>query len=224
MKLLAIETSTEACSVALYRDGTVTERFALAPRRHTELLLPMIEELLAEAAAGPADLDGLAFGAGPGAFTGLRIACAFTQGIALARELPVAPVSSLAALAQGVARATGATRLLPAFDARMGEVYCGAYETRADGLVSALSADRVCPPAQVQWPAGAEWTACGSGWASHGDALRASLGTRLREVLADSYPHAQDVARLGVEAFKAGRGRPAEEALPVYLRDEIMRR
>jgi tRNA threonylcarbamoyladenosine biosynthesis protein TsaB len=224
MNLLAIETSTEACSVALSCDGAVVERFALAPRRHTELLLPMIEAVLAEAGVGPTELDGLTFGAGPGAFTGLRIACAFTQGIALARDVPVVAVSSLAALAQGVARTTGTTHLLPALDARMGEIYCGAYAAGTDGLVMPLAQDCVCPPAGARWPSGADWVGCGPGWAAYGDALRHALAERLHSVIEDAYPHAQDVARLGEIAFKAGLGEPAEQALPVYLRDQVVTR
>ncbi len=127
MKLLAIDTAGEACSAALYIEGAVQERFELASRRQSELILPMMEELLAEAELGLTQLDCLAFGCGPGAFTGLRIATGVIQAAAFASDLPVAPVSTLAGLAQGQFRQKGHRHLLPCFDARMQEVYWGAY-------------------------------------------------------------------------------------------------
>ncbi|UCE90616.1 MAG: tRNA (adenosine(37)-N6)-threonylcarbamoyltransferase complex dimerization subunit type 1 TsaB, partial [Pseudomonadota bacterium] len=127
MKLLAIETATEACSVALAVDGDVRDRFEIAPRGHAGLVLPMAKALLAEAGLGLRELDALVFGRGPGAFTGLRIAAGVVQGLAYGAELPVVPVSSLATLAQGVSAQTGASDVLAVFDARMGEVYWGAF-------------------------------------------------------------------------------------------------
>ena len=123
MKLLALDTATEACSAAVLADGEVLERYELAPRRHAALILPMIESVLAEAGLEISQLDAIAVGRGPGAFTGVRIAIGIAQGIAFAADLPVALVSTLAALALGTARDTGATRIAAALDARMGEIY-----------------------------------------------------------------------------------------------------
>src|SRR3569833_3307602 len=133
MKLLAIDTATEACSAALYLDGAVNKRYVLAPREHALLILPMIDELLRDANLSPLELDAVAFGRGPGAFTGLRIAAGVAQGIAYGADLPVVPVSSLAALAQGCYRERGVTRVLATIDARIGEVYWGAYRLGSDG-------------------------------------------------------------------------------------------
>jgi tRNA threonylcarbamoyladenosine biosynthesis protein TsaB len=133
MKLLALDTATEACSAAVWVDGTVLERYELAPRRHAALILPMIEAVLAEANLSPLQLDAIAFGRGPGAFTGVRIAVGIAQGIAFAADLPVIPISTLAALALGAAQETGYSRIAAALDARMGEVYWGVYAV-ADGM------------------------------------------------------------------------------------------
>ncbi|MGB1311163.1 MAG: tRNA (adenosine(37)-N6)-threonylcarbamoyltransferase complex dimerization subunit type 1 TsaB, partial [Leucothrix sp.] len=133
MKILAIETATEACSAALYHDGGIISRYELAPRKHTQLILPMMDSLLAEAGLSKQALDAIAFGRGPGAFTGLRIAVGVTQGLALALDRPVIPISSLAAMAQQVLDATvdlasAMLDYIPAIDARMGEVYWARYK------------------------------------------------------------------------------------------------
>ncbi|MGB5065729.1 MAG: tRNA (adenosine(37)-N6)-threonylcarbamoyltransferase complex dimerization subunit type 1 TsaB, partial [Candidatus Competibacter sp.] len=146
MKLLALDTATDACSAAVWVDGVVHERYELAPRRHAALILPMIEAVLAEAGLRPAQLDAVAFGRGPGAFTGVRIAVGIAQGIAFAADLPVVPVSTLAALALGVGRETGHARLAVALDARMSEVYWGTYVVTADDA-ELLGEERVCAPA-----------------------------------------------------------------------------
>ena len=221
MKLLAIETATEACSAALYLDGALAERHALAPREHARLILPMVDALLAEAGLRPAQLDALAFGRGPGAFTGLRIAAGVAQGIAFGADLPVLPVSSLAALAQGMARERGATRVLAAIDARIAEVYWGAYEIDDTGLMVLRGEERVILPGEVPLPAGASWCGAGSGWAVYGEVLQAHLRGRLAEIDAARYPHARDLALLAVAAYGRGEALSAEHAAPVYLRDEV---
>lgn len=221
MKLLAIDTSTEACSAALLIDGEVRERYQLAPRRHAQLILPMVDELMSEAGLRPAALDALAFGRGPGAFTGLRIAAGIVQGIAFGADLPVVPVSSLAALAQGVVRERGAERVLAAIDARMDEVYWGQYRCGAQGLVVALDQDRLCPPAAVPPLERQGWVGAGSGWQRYGDVLAARLGNGVREWDGQRYPAAEDVARLGAAGLARGEAVAAEAALPVYLRDEV---
>ncbi|WP_018231639.1 tRNA (adenosine(37)-N6)-threonylcarbamoyltransferase complex dimerization subunit type 1 TsaB [Thioalkalivibrio thiocyanodenitrificans] len=220
MKLLAIETATDACSAALWLDGTLTRRHEVAPREHTRLILPMMDELLARAGVRLADLDALAFGRGPGAFTGVRIAAAVIQGAAFGANLPVVPVSTLAALAQQGLDA-GASRVLAALDARMGEVYWGAFEADAGGLAVAAGPERVVAPDAVPVPEGTGWHGAGSGWAAYEDVLRGRLGPCIGSIDPASCPSAAEVARLAVRDFAAGLAVPAEQALPVYLRDKV---
>ena len=222
MRLLALDTTEQACSAALWIDGAVSERYRLAAREHSRLILPMIEDLLGEAGLALTQLDGLAFGRGPGSFTGVRIATAVAQGLGLAADLPLLPVSSLRALAQGVARTVGRTRVLAAFDARMQEVYWGAYEADAEGLMRPLGEERVGPPDAVTLPAGREdWVLAGSALEPYGEALcqRLSLSPQ-----ADATVHARDVATLGAADLAAGGGLPPEQAGPVYLRDQVAKK
>ncbi len=221
MKLLAVDTSTEACSCAIWIDGACREIFELAPRRHGELLLGMANQLLADAGLSRADLDALAFGRGPGSFTGVRIATGMVQGLAFALELPVAPISSLQALAQGVARELNRDSVLAGFDARMHEVYWGAYRKQPDGVVEPLLAESVCPPQDVPVPDAGDWFGAGSAWQSYREQLQAVVGDRLLGMDAERFPHAWDVAVLGATAVARGRIVPAERALPVYLRDSV---
>ena len=220
MKLLAIETATEACSAALWLDGALTDRYEVAPREHTRLILPMMDELLAEAGVRLADLDALAFGRGPGAFTGVRIAAAVIQGAAFGADLPVVPVSTLAALAQqGLDRSH--TRVLAALDARMGEVYWGVFEADAEGLAVPVGHEQVIAPEAVPMPVGEGWYGIGTGWSAYGSALRARLDGHIGDVDSECFPSAKDVARLAVRDFAAGLAVSAEQALPVYLRDKV---
>ncbi len=225
MKLLAIETATEACSAALMVDGETCERFEIAPRRHAELILSMMDGLLAEAGLGLQDLDALAFGRGPGSFTGVRIAAGVIQGAAFGAELPVVPVSTLAALAQGAVRETDHTHVLAAIDARMREVYWGAYVADAKGIVRLQGEESVCPASNVQIPDDRGWMGCGTGWQTCGSVLRNRLGTALTGQQQDGrLPHARDVAILGTVGYAAGRAVDAGEAIPVYLRDRVVAR
>jgi tRNA threonylcarbamoyladenosine biosynthesis protein TsaB len=219
MNLLAIETATESCSAALLVGERLLERSELAPRRHAELLLPMCEALLAEAGLRRADLDALAVGCGPGAFTGVRLAVSAAQGIALALGLPVVPVSSLAALAMQAPR--NGAEVLAVIDARMGEVYAGAFRCGGDGLVTALGGESVGAAEALVLPSAPAWNVIGSGWASYAPALAARLPAAPAWADGARYPQAADVARLAVPAARAGRGVPAEQALPVYLRDKV---
>ena len=216
MRLLAFETATEACSVAVSVDGEVRERFAIAPRRHTGLALPWADALLAEAGLAKSQLDAIAVGRGPGAFTGVRLAVAIARGIALALDRPVLPVSTLAALA---ARATGG-RVIAAIDARMGEVYLGAFE-QAGGDVRALDAEAVVRPDEAGVPAGGGWHGVGTGFDAADGALRRRLGATLDLVDATALPHAADVARLAALAFARGEGIAPERLEPAYLRDNV---
>lgn len=216
MRLLAFETSTEACSVAVYVDGQVHERFGIAPRRHTELALPWADEVLADAGVARSQLDAIAVGRGPGAFTGVRLAIAIAQGIALALDRPVLPVSTLAALALPA----GGERCIAAIDARMGEVYLGAFARTADGL-SALSEEIVVKPDAADLPAGDGWHGVGTGFDAVGGALRLRLQGRLAAVDAAALPHAADVARLAAPAFARGEAWAAERVEPAYLRNDV---
>ncbi|MDD3650977.1 tRNA (adenosine(37)-N6)-threonylcarbamoyltransferase complex dimerization subunit type 1 TsaB [Immundisolibacter sp.] len=219
MNLLALETATDCCSVALRVGDEVIEDHRLAPRQHAALILPMIDGVLAAAGMTRHALDAIAFGRGPGAFTGLRIAAGVAQGLALGLDRPVVPVSTLAALAQ----ASGAGRVLAAFDARLGEVYYGYYTRGADGLVEADVDDALAPPEHVVLPADPAWRGLGvgAGWAAHGEALRARLGARIEAVDVTAEPRAGALARLAARAFERGQAVPPELALPVYLRDRV---
>ncbi len=217
MKILAIETATEACSAALGIDGEIIERYAVAPRRHAGLILNMVEELLAESGSSLAGLDALAFGRGPGGFTGVRIAAGVVQGLAFGAALPVIPVSTLAALAQAAGREGDA--VLAAMDARMGEVYWGLFKKDEDNGVLPVNAEQVSKPEQVQVPAGDDWHGVGSAWHSYGDVLNNNLSGRLKSVRADCFPRAGCVLELALREFSAGNTVAPEQALPSYLRN-----
>ena len=221
MKLLAIETATEACSAALYVDGEIQQRYQVQPRRHSELILPMMEQLLAEAQLGLGQLDALAFGRGPGSFTGVRIATGVIQGAAFAADLPVVPVSTLAALAQRAFREQGFQRILPAYDARMNEIYWAGYQVDGEGLVRPVLAEQVVSPERVTAPQGRGWHGVGSGWKAYREVLSANLGTALDSCDAELLCSALDLARLAVDDYLAGKAVAAEQALPIYLRDQV---
>jgi tRNA threonylcarbamoyladenosine biosynthesis protein TsaB len=216
MKLLAIETSTEACSVAIALDGDIRERFELGTR-HSELILTLVEALLADAGVTLRNLDAIAFGRGPGSFTSLRIGAGVVQGLAFGADLPVVPISSLAVLAQGV----NADKILAAFDARMNQVYWGAFVRDAQGLVAPIGAEIVCDPPHVPIPEQSGWVGAGSGWDAYGEQLVARLGARVLHWERGLHPHAREVAVLGAAAFTATGGLPPEQAVPVYIRDDV---
>lgn len=221
MKILALDTATEACSAALLSGNAVHERHEIAPRRHAELILPMVDGVLAEAGLGLQDLDAIAFGRGPGAFTGVRIAAGVTQGLALGAGLPVIPLSSLATLAQG---ATGeAAVLLPAIDARMGEIYWAAYERGQDGLVRLQTEEQVTSPDAVRVSAGERIFGVGSGWATYRLRLESVLDGHITGMDPGRYPLARDMLPLAVREYNAGRWVSADRALPVYLRDNVVK-
>jgi len=225
VKLLALDTSSEGCSAALWLDGRVSERFEVAPRGHTRLLMPMVREVLGEQGLTPADLDALAFARGPGSFTGLRIATGVIQGLAWGLDLPVVPVSSLAAVALNaieqyqLAEGDG---IAVAFDARMGEVYWGVFQCR-NGLPVALGPERVCPPESVNLPQADgpdRWFGAGQGWKFR-DAMPVSVSACMSTVDETLIPRALHVARLAEPGFHNGEAVAAELAQPVYVRDEV---
>ncbi len=219
MNLLAIETATENCSVALLRDGVVIDRSELAPRRHAELVLPMAEALLAEAGITRRQLGAIAVGRGPGAFTGVRLAISVAQGLALALDLLVVPVSSLAALAMQAPK-NGAA-ILAAIDARRGEIYAGTFRFDAHGLAEPLDAERVLAASDLKLPEAEAWNVIGTGWHAYADAISSRLPSAPSWTDGGRYPQASDIARLAVPLLAAGEGVPPEQALPVYLRDKV---
>jgi tRNA threonylcarbamoyladenosine biosynthesis protein TsaB len=221
MKLLAVDTATESCTAALLVDGDVRERYEFAPRGHGGLVLPMVDSLLAEAGLSVTDLDGLVLGRGPGSFTGVRIGAAVVQGIAFAADLPVAPVSTLAAMAQGAVRMREGRSVLVAIDARMQEVYWGCYQLGAEALVEPLCAEAALAPEAVTAPGTGPWLAVGSGWACYAPQLAAAVRTPPIEIIRDFYPHGQDLAVLGARLIREGRWITPDQALPVYLRDRV---
>jgi tRNA threonylcarbamoyladenosine biosynthesis protein TsaB len=226
MKILAIDTSTQYFSLALFNDGDILETFEHAPRQHAKKLLPTAERMLQEAGLQLAGLDAIAFGRGPGAFTGLRIAAAAAQGMGYAAQLPVVPVSSLAATALGAAREFNASQLAVAFDARMGEVYWGCYEY-SNGILSAHGREQVCAPSNILVPNFDSALAVADGWPVHQAELTAAFkGKPIQRLdLADAWaPHAADIARLASLELASGKAFPAEMALPVYLRDNVAKR
>lgn len=219
--ILALDTSTDACSAALLLEGQLLRRFKVEPRRHTHLLLPMVEELLAEAGVPLSRLDAIAFGRGPGSFAGIRIATGAAQGLALAADLPLVPVSTLAAMAAAAQVPPGAC-LLTALDARMDEVYWCAWQAGELEPV-ALMAEQVCAPAAMQLPAelsGAPCHALGSGWRYRAQ-MPAAIDARLVACDIEVYPDAAVMARLAQAALARGEAVAADEARPVYLRDQV---
>jgi tRNA threonylcarbamoyladenosine biosynthesis protein TsaB len=216
MNFAAIETSSEWCSVALSADGEITAIERRAGHRHGDLVLPMLERLLAQRGLAARSLDAVAFGAGPGAFTGLRIACGVAQGLALARGIPVLGVSTL----ETVAEESGAERAVVCLDARMHEVYYAALERTPVGWREVLEAQCVAPAA-APLPAGDDWLGCGNGFAQYGEALRARLGAALARVSAGAHPSAVALARLAAPRLAACEGVDAALAAPRYLRDKV---
>jgi len=228
VKILALDTATENCSAALFINGTLLAREELLGRGHAERILPMIQELLAESGVALRELSAVAFGRGPGAFTGVRLAASITQGLAFGAALPVVPVSDLQALAQRVLdEHARITRVLSCTDARMREVYFGAFERGAAGIARAVTEERVSAPAELllpeAWLAGApELAGAGSGFAAYPE-LKARLASRGAQVIAQLWPRAREIACIAAAEAAAGHLRAPGEAIPVYLRDDVAR-
>ncbi|MBC3954487.1 MULTISPECIES: tRNA (adenosine(37)-N6)-threonylcarbamoyltransferase complex dimerization subunit type 1 TsaB [Pseudomonas] len=215
--LLALDTATEACSVALLHDGKVLSHYEVIPRLHAQRLLPMIKDLLAEAGIALSALDAIAFGRGPGAFTGVRIAIGVVQGLAFALERPVLPVSNLAVLAQRAYREQGVSQVAAAIDARMDEVYWGCYHERA-GEMRLVGHEAVMAPELAALPLDAtgQWFGAGTGW-GYAERIPVTLAGQDASLL----PHAQDLLTLATFAWNRGEAVPADDAQPVYLRDKV---
>jgi len=216
--LLALDTATEACSVALLHNGQVFSRYAVIPRLHAQRILPMISEVLAEAGIAKSALDAIAFGRGPGAFTGLRIAVGVVQGLAFALNRPVLPVSNLAAIAQRAYREHGARQVAVAIDARMDEVYWGCY-TLVDGEMCLQGTEAVLAPERAELPrmAEGEWFAAGTGWQAYAERIAVPVYQRDAQLL----PHAEDILTLGQRMWQRDEAISAQAAQPIYLRDQV---
>jgi len=223
LKLLAVETSTDACSVALFVDGNILEKFEIAPREHTQLILPMVDSLMAEAQLQPRQLDGVALSRGPGSFTGVRIATGVAHGIAFGADLPVILVSTLAAIAQDFFNRFEAGVSFTAMDARMDEIFWGVYRSNALGLAELMGDEAVTPAAKAVFP-DVQGFGVGSGWAVHGETLMARLGQRVQRVESLVWPRAACVSQLGAYDFANGKAVPVEQAMPVYLRDKVAKK
>ncbi len=215
MKILAFDTSTEYLSIALSSDGSTLTRECLAVQQHAALLLPMVREVMAEASLSFTQLDCIAFGAGPGSFTGLRIACSVAQGLAFGAGIPVVGVSTLRAMAH----ASGGMRVIAALDARMGEIYHAAYE-KINGEWKEVIAPNVCKTISAPALKGNGWIGVGNGFAVD-EILQARFGSQIAQVDASCFPHAISILELAQIEFAAGRAVAAELAAPIYIRNKV---
>lgn len=221
-RILALDAATEACSVAIWNDGEVHALYELCPREHTQRILPMVEQILAESGITLSDLDALAFGCGPGSFTGVRIGIGIAQGLALGANLPVIGLSTLNTMAQGAFRMTGADNVLAAIDARMGEVYWGKYRRNEQGKWQVVGAEQVLSPEfvieQLKTIDG-EWATVGTGWTAYPEIAKES-----GLILTDGkmlLPQAEDMLPLALERWSNGETQAVEDVQPTYLRNEV---
>lgn len=216
LNILAVETSGDYCSVALWRDGRIDGHETLAGQRQSGMLIDMVHDLLRECGVTLRQMDGIAYGAGPGSFTGLRVACGAVQGLAMGVGIPVAGIGTLLALAQ----ACDAARVVCCIDARMNEVYHAAYEKKGSGWHT-VHEPGVYAPDDVPPLAGDDWQACGNGFAVYADQLRGCYAPQLLGIDDVAHPRAREVAVLSAPIFAAGGGLPAEHAAPIYVRDKV---
>jgi tRNA threonylcarbamoyladenosine biosynthesis protein TsaB len=220
MKLLAIETATESCSAALLLNDELFSVSEIAPRRHNEIVLSMCEQVLSQGQTTLSQLDAIAFGRGPGAFTGLRLAASVTQGIAIGQDLPVVPVSSLAAMAQAAFEGKRVTNVLSCIDARMHEIYFAQYKLNDDQIMELVGDEKVAPPNAINIDVNDECYGVGSGWKPYAEILHQTLGKKIA-FDENVFPLAEYVAKLAKVYFEQGKSVSAVEALPVYLRDNV---
>jgi tRNA threonylcarbamoyladenosine biosynthesis protein TsaB len=216
LKILSLETSTELCSAALWCDGRIESHEAQAGQRHSEFLLPMVDALFVSQNLKLKDMDGIAFGAGPGSFTGLRIACGIAQGLAFGADIPVLGVSTLLALAE----ASGADRAVCCLDARMEKIYHATYEQRGSDWY-AVDEPGMYSPQDAPPLSSNDWVACGSGFTVYRAALEQRYRGHLLKIMETLLPHAREVAVLAARGFEQGQGIPAEQAAPLYVRDKV---
>lgn len=223
MKILAIDTATEACSAALYVDGEVCSVFKLAPREHTQLILPMVDQLLSDSGLQINQLDALSFARGPGAFTGVRIAAGVIQGLSYAAEIPVVPVSTLAAIAAGIYYQHGHHDVLTAIDARMGEVYWAAYHVEDDGI-QLIDNEIVSSVENLPQQDSKNWVGAGTGWAEYNELLTTKYQINKDLIYGDYLPSAEHIVKLAAQDLRAGKQMSAHQAQPVYLRDNVAKK
>lgn len=216
MKILAFDTSTEYLSLALWLDGEISTRDQLAGQTHSSLILPQLREMLDAEGLELQDFDGIAFGAGPGSFTGLRIGCGVAQGLAFGAGLPVLGVSTLLALAA----ASYQDKVIACLDARMGEVYHATYVRQRGGWVT-MNAPGLYAPQAVPAVESEGWYGIGSGWGAYADVLTTVYAGCIDGVDATAFPHAREIATLAAPLFELGLGKPAHEAAPVYIRNKV---
>ncbi len=220
-RILAVDTATEACSVALLCDGEIISRFAVSPREHTQKVLPMVEEVLAEAGMKLNQLDALAFGRGPGSFTGVRIGVGISQGLALGANLPMIGVSSLMALAQGAFRIAGQANVLVAIDARMSEIYCAQYQRNEQGFWLGEETEAVLIPDDFKAKFSSlkgQWGCAGTGWEAYPQLLAEQSFITDSQV---TLPDAQDMLPIALQLWQAGQVIAVEDVEPTYLRNEV---
>ncbi len=219
---IAIDASTEACSVALKLENTVISEFEICPQSHSLVLLPMVDRLLKQADCQLSDLDGLIFGRGPGSFTGVRIGVGVAQGLAFAADLPVVGISTLQTMAQQAYQKYQQEEVIAAIDARMSEIYSGFYRLNDQGIMTAVVDETVLPPAELGGYLAAytkQAYGVGSGWDAYHEVLqvlKSNQGTP--EIL---FPDAQAMLTIAEPEFNAGRTVTAEQAQPVYVRDTV---
>lgn len=221
-KILAIDASSEACSVALLNDDEILERYDVVPRKHTELILPMIDEVLVEAGTSLSQLDALAFNRGPGSFTGVRVSTSVVQGLSFAVDLPVIPVSGLATVAQGAWRTTQQGNVVVMLDARMGEVYW-AYFQHLQGCMRIKGEEHVTPVSGINNPGPGDWLAVGSGVNVYNNEIREWAANSSVTLNMDTqYPQARDIVEIAKLEFANGNTVSAMQAQPVYIRDKVV--
>ncbi len=222
MRILAIDTATEACSAALWNDGNTSAHFELCPREHTQRILPIVQDILTQGGVSLTDLDALAFGRGPGSFTGVRIGIGIAQGLALGAELPMIGVSTLVTMAQGAWRKQGATRVLAAIDARMGEVYWAEYQRDENGIWHGEESEAVLKPEVVQQrlaELSGEWATVGTGWAAWPDMTQGANATLVDGNV--TLPEAEDMLPIACAMLEQGKTVAVDKAEPVYLRNNV---
>lgn len=228
MKILALDTATEACSAALYIDGEITQQYKVAPREHSRLILKMIESLLQDADLKIESLDAIAFGRGPGAFMGIRIATGVVQGLSFAHDIPVIPVSNLMAIAQVAYKQTNESNILCAIDARMGEVYWAALERDDNGIWHSVIEECVSKPEQLSFPASLSepglWLGAGTGWGTYEETIKAASDVEIKQVLDDCLPTAAAIVEIAVAEYERGNTVSSAQAQPVYLRNDVAKK
>ena len=231
--ILALDSSTEACSVALLRGSgeqtEITGQSQLAIRQHNKVLLPMVEQVLAEAGCTLKQVDLIAFGRGPGSFVGLRVGCGVAQGLAFGIDCPVVAISTLRAMAQGACRTFGAQAVMAAIDARMKEIYWGAYALDEQNCMQPLIDEVVCPPERAPFSEACEmintdWSAVGTGWC-YRERILAEIPVSASNIVQTEeqwFPDSIDIAALAAREFEAGNVVSPEQAQPIYLRDQVV--